>query len=136
MSIPLLVYVLTTVAGLGVVWTAFSGRSRGGVSAAGPRRLHLIAGLLALIGWIAFLVTDSETFAQRELVGVVALFFWWLTVGAGLLLLVQYLPSSGGRHAVHRQGGRFGSRLGGWLVHLTMLVCAGVFTYAYMFSQV
>lgn len=135
MPIELVVYVLTGVAALGVAWTSSLGASYRGVSMArGPRRLHLVAGLIALIGWVGFLVTTPDTFSQHELLGVVALFVWWLMVGAGLLLLVQYLPSRG-RHAGSRATKKT-SPIPGVLVHLGMAACVGFFTYAYMVSAV
>jgi hypothetical protein len=135
-SIDVVVYALTGLAALGIAWTAVFGTSNRGVAMArAPRRLHLVAGVLALIGWVLFLFTDSASLPQRELIGIGALFFWWLVVGAGLLLLVQYLPSRG-RHAGSRAKRRFSPALVGVFMHLMMLVCVGVFTYAYMVSAV
>src|SRR6476659_4747797 len=58
----------------------------------GILNVHTYCGVLALVGWVVYLVGASD------LVGVVALAFWWLTGLAGLLILLRWLPSRG-RHA-------------------------------------
>ena len=93
------VYVLTALAAVVVVLTrlrltkdAAAGRHQVG---AGVLNVHTFCGVLALVGWIVYLV------GENDLVGIVALAFWWLTTIAGLLILLRWLPS----HGKHATGG-------------------------------
>lgn len=90
--------VLTVLAAVVVVLTRIR-LSRNNGEAAGrlsiPRGLlntHTGAGGLALLTWIAFLVAGSG------IVGWVGLLLWWVTVVAGLLILMRWLPARG-RHS-------------------------------------
>jgi hypothetical protein len=69
-------------------------------------------------------------------VGIVALAFWWVTVVAGLLILVRWIPSRG-RHASSGAQDTWSEGPGlSILAHVGMLVGVGVFTYAYLTSAV
>jgi hypothetical protein len=124
------VYVLTALAAVVVVLTrlrlsqeAAAGQQQVGL---GILNVHTFCGVLALVGWIVYLV------GADDLVGVVALAFWWLTTFAGLLILLRWLPSRG-RHAT-------GARDDSWsegpglsvLAHVGMLVGVLVFTWFYV----
>lgn len=125
---PLLItWVLTVLAAVVVVLTRVR-LSREDGNAAGrvaiPKtvlHLHTIAGVPALVAWVAFLLTG------RTLLGVVGLLLWWVTVVAGLLVLTRWLPAKG-RHST-------GPRSDGWgdgpglsvLAHVGLLV--GVVTW-------
>ena len=124
------VYVLTALATVVVVLTrirlakdAAAGRHHVGL---GIVNVHTFCGVLALVGWIVFLV------GENDLVGIFALAFWWLTAFAGLLILLRWLPSRG-RHAT-------GARDDSWsegpglsvLAHVGMLVGVLVFTWFYV----
>ncbi|MGD9961048.1 hypothetical protein [Nocardioides sp.] len=143
MSTPVLVnvvYVLTALAGLVVVLTRVR-LARALASGAFPMgrgllNLHTVAGVLALVIWVVFLVADEETFAGGSLVGIIALFFWWVTALVGLMTLARWLPSRG-RHAGDTAIDSSG--LGPWLsllAHLGVLVGVVVFTWAYLSSAV
>lgn len=129
------VYVLTGLAGLVVVLTRL--RLGGAKVAAGRhhvgRRLvdvHTVAGLLALVLWIVFLVGHNAT------IGIVALALWWITVVAGLLILVRWLPTRG-RHASSGPQDRWPA--GPWLsilAHVGLLVGVAFFSWAYLTSTV
>jgi hypothetical protein len=124
------VYVLTALAAVVVVLTrmrltkdAAAGRHHVGL---GILNVHTFCGVLALVGWIVFLV------GENDLVGIFALAFWWFTAFAGLLILLRWLPSRG-RHAT-------GARDDSWsegpglsvLAHVGMLVGVLVFTWFYV----
>jgi hypothetical protein len=125
-----LVYVLTGLAAVVVVLTRLQltkeappGRHQVGL---GILNAHSACAVLALVGWIVFLV------GADDLVGIVALAFWWVTALAGLLILLRWLPS-GGRHAT-------GGGDGAWWVgpglsvlgHVGMMVGVLVFTWYYV----
>jgi len=135
------VYVLTALAALVVVLTRLrlGGAAGGGGRHVVPRRLltvHLLAGILALVVWTVFLVSPDDSAPGSALVGVVALGFWWVVAGAGLLLLARWLPSKG-RHAGEGTSDAWAG--GPWLsllAHLGMAAGVVVFTYAYVSSAV
>jgi hypothetical protein len=54
--------------------------------------VHTVAGAPAVVVWVVFLVTGLGV------LGPVGLALWWVTVVAGLLVLVRWLPA-GGRHS-------------------------------------
>ena len=124
------VYVLTALAAVVVVLTRLrlSKDSAGGRHHVGHGILnvHTFFGVLALVGWVVYLV------GSNDLVGVVALACWWLTALAGLLILLRWLPSRG-RHA---SGGGTDSWSDGpglsVLAHVGMLVGVLVFTWYYV----
>ncbi len=124
------VYVLTALAAVVVVLTrlrlskeASAGRHSVGQ---GILNIHTTCGVLALVGWVVYLV------GTNDLVGVVALAFWWLTTFAGLLILLRWLPSRG-RHATEARVDTWseGPGLSG-LAHVGMLVGVMVFTWFYV----
>ena len=53
---------------------------------------HTVAGLLAVVCWVAMLATGDATW------GWIGLPLWWLTVLAGLVILLRWMPARG-RHA-------------------------------------
>jgi hypothetical protein len=136
-----IVYILTALAAVVVVLTRL--RLGGDRAAAGQLQVgrglvhvHTVAGALALIVWVLFLVAEEETALGGEVVGIVALAFWWITVVAGLLILVRWLPS----HGKHASSGAEDSWSDGpglsVLAHVGMLAGVCVFTYAYLTSAV
>jgi hypothetical protein len=124
------VYVLTVLAAVVVVLTRLrlgkesaAGRHQVG---AGILNVHTACGVLALVGWLVFLVGASD------LVGVVALAFWWLTALAGLLILLRWLPSRG-RHATDARDDTWSEGPGlSVLAHLGMVVGVLVFSWFYV----
>ncbi len=92
---PLLItWVLTVLAAVAVVLTrvrlASDGEAAGRISI--PKsllNLHTIAGVPALLVWVAFLVTGNTV------LGWVGLLLWWVTVVAGLLVLARWVPAKG-----------------------------------------
>ncbi len=124
------VYVLTFLAAVVVVLTRLrlakdsaAGRHQVG---AGILNVHTFCGVLALVGWVVYLV------GANDLVGVVALAFWWLTALAGLLILLRWLPS----HGKHSTGARDDTWSEGpglsILGHVGMVVGVLVFTWFYV----
>ena len=124
------VYVLTALAAVVVVLTRLrlakdtaAGRHQVGH---GILNVHTFCGVLALIGWVVYLV------GKNDLVGVVALAFWWLTALAGLLILLRWLPSRG-KHATGAQDDTWSEGPGlSVLAHVGMFVGVLVFTWFYV----
>ena len=141
MSLEVIVYILTALAVVVVVLTRL--RLARGEAAAGKIQVghtlvnvHSVAGALALVVWLLFLVADDETALGGSAVGIVALAFWWVTAVAGLLILVRWVPSRG-RHASTGQEDSWSEGPGlSILAHVGMLVGVCVFTYAYLTSAV
>ncbi len=104
MSTEVVIYILTALAGVVVVLTRLRlGREEGGAGqykVSNPiLNVHTVAGVLALVLWVVFLVAPEDSSAGDPVVGIVALALWWVVVVAGLLVLLRWLPSRG-RHAV------------------------------------
>ena len=124
------VYVLTALAAVVVVLTRLrlakdtaAGRHQVGL---GIVNVHTFFGVLALVGWVVYLV------GKNDLVGVVALAFWWLTAIAGLLILLRWLPSRG-KHATGVQDDTWSEGPGlSVLAHVGMFVGVLVFTWFYV----
>jgi hypothetical protein len=124
------VYVLTGLAAVVVVLTRLrlakdtaAGRHQVGL---GIVNVHTFFGVLALVGWLVYLV------GKDDLVGVVALAFWWLTAIAGLLILLRWLPSRG-KHATDAQDDSWSEGPGlSVLAHGGMFVGVLVFTWFYV----
>jgi hypothetical protein len=140
-STEVIVYVLTALAAVVVVLTRLRlGRESGGAGRLhmghGLLNVHTVAGVLALVLWVTFLVAGDDTVAGGDTVGIAALACWWVVVLAGLLILVRWLPS----HGKHASGGRQDSWSDGpglsVLAHVGMLVGVGVFTWAYLTAVV
>ena len=126
---PLLItWVLTLLAAVVVVLTRVR-LSREDGDAAGriaiPKavlNLHTIAGVPALVVWVAFLLTGSTV------LGVVGLLLWWVTVVAGLLVLLRWLPAKG-RHSSGPASDSWGEGPGlSVLAHVGLLVGAVIWT--------
>lgn len=141
MSLDLIVYILTALAAVVVVLTRVRlGGDRGGGGTIqvghGLVNVHTVAGSIALVVWVLFLIADADTALGGEAVGIVALAFWWVTVVAGLLILVRWMPSRG-RHASQGAQDTWSEGPGlSILAHVGMLVGVGVFTFAYLTSAV
>jgi hypothetical protein len=124
------VYVLTFLAAVVVALTRIrlmkdsaAGRHQVGL---GILNVHTFCGVLALVGWVVYLVGASD------LVGVVALAFWWLTALAGLLILLRWLPSRG-KHATGARDDTWSEGPGlSILAHVGMFVGVLVFTWFYV----
>ena len=124
------VYVLTFLAAVVVALTRIrlmkdsaAGRHQVGL---GILNVHTFCGVLALVGWVVFLV------GENDLVGVVALAFWWLTALAGLLILLRWLPSRG-KHATGARDDTWSEGPGlSILGHVGMFVGVLVFTWFYV----
>lgn len=83
---------------------------------------HTFAGVPAVILWAAYLVTEVEV------VGWVALLFWWVTVVAGLLVLARWMPARG-RHSSGPTTDTWGEGPGlSVLAHVGLLVGVVLFT--------
>ncbi|MGC4109502.1 MAG: hypothetical protein QM747_03555 [Nocardioides sp.] len=93
----------------------------------GTVNLHSGLGVVALVTWVWFLLTGHS----MSLVGVIALFFYWLTALVGLLILLRWMPTRG-KHATASADDRWSN--GPWLsilAHVGMLVGVVVFTWFY-----
>jgi hypothetical protein len=140
-STEVIVYVLTALAAVVVVLTRLRlGRGSGGAGRLNMGRglvnVHTIAGVLALVSWIAFLVTPEDSFLGSSTFGVISLAFWWVTVMAGLLILVRWRRPKG-RHASQGAADSWSDGPGlSILAHVGMLVGVCVFTWAYLTSVV
>ena len=140
MSLEVIVYILTALAAVVVVLTRLrlaQDTAAGKIQVGrGLVNVHTVAGALALVVWLLFLVADEETALGGAAVGILALACWWIVVVAGLLILVRWLPSRG----KHASGGQEDSWSEGpglsVLAHVGMLVGVCVFTYAYLTSAV
>jgi hypothetical protein len=139
-QLAVIAYVLTPLAAVVVVLTRLRLRAEaaGNVAIArGPVAVHTVAGTLALLTWTPFLVAgDRLEENAATLLGIAGLACWWITVGAGLLILLRWLPARG-RHAA-------AGSVDGWsdgpalsvLAHVGLLVGVLLFTYAYLVSAV
>ena len=123
------VYVLTFLSAVVVVLTRVrlsqaraAGQHQVGM---GTVNAHTAFGVLGVVLWVVFLASGNNL----SWVGIVALFFYWLTALVGLLILLRWLPSHG-RHAS-------GSAEDSWsegpglsvLAHVGMLIGVCVFTW-------
>ena len=137
MSLEVIVYILTALAAVVVVLTRLRLRQdQGGAGSVhvgeGFVNLHTVAGSVALVLWLLFLVADDDTALGGDVVGIIALAFWWITVLAGLLILLRWLPSHG-RHASAGTQDTWSEGPGlSILAHVGMFVGVCVFTYFYL----
>ncbi|WP_139984267.1 hypothetical protein [Nocardioides litoris] len=139
---PVIVYVLTALAAVVVVLTRLRlRRERAGAGrvtiARGPVAVHTVAGTLALLLWVAFLLTgDVVSENTSTLLGILALVLWWVVALAGLMLLLRWLPARG-RHASGAVEDSWSSGPGlSLLGHVGMVAGVLVFTYAYLVKAV
>jgi hypothetical protein len=136
-SLEVIVYILTALAVVVVVLTRLRLRQDSGGAGSvhvgeGFLNLHTVAGSVATVLWVLWLVADKDTAMGNDLVGIIALAFWWITVVAGLLILVRWLPSSG-KHASSGTEDTWSEGPGlSILAHVGMLVGVCVFTYFYL----
>lgn len=136
MSIAVIVYILTGLAAVVVVLTRL--RLSDQDSAAGRvsvgttlLNVHTVLGVLALLVWVAYLVSGEDTALGGELAGIIGLALWWVVTLAGLLILVRWIPSRG-KHAVAGTEDSWSEGPGlSILAHVGMFVGVVVFTYAY-----
>jgi hypothetical protein len=140
-STEVIVYILTALAAVVIVLTRLRlGRGSGGAGrlhmGRGLVNVHTVAGAVALVLWVTFLVANGKSPLGSDTVGIVALAFWWVVVVAGLLILVRWLPSHG-KHASEGQQDTWSEGPGlSILAHVGMLVGVCVFTWAYLTSRV
>ena len=135
MSIDVIVYILTALAAVVVVLTRVRLGGEGGagrLEVGGTLvNLHTLAGSLAVVSWVVYLLADEETTLGGPVTGIVALALWWVTTVVGLLILVRWLPSHG-KHATQAREDTWSEGPGlSVLAHVGMLVGVLVFTYAY-----
>ncbi len=141
MSLPVIVYVLTGLAGLVVVLT----RVRLGGDSVSAGRLqvsrallntHTIAGLAAVMVWTVFLLTGLGAGDGNSLIGIAGLALFWVTTVAGLMVLVRWIEPRG-KHAAGQVNDEWseGPALS-ILAHVGMLVGVCVFTWAYLNADV
>ena len=124
-----IVYVLTFLSAVVVVLTRVrlsqaraAGQHQVGTGAVNA---HTACGVVALVLWVFFLATGNDS----SWVGIVALFFYWLTALVGLLILMRWLPSRG-KHASGTTDDRWSEGPGlSVLAHVGMLVGVLVFTW-------
>ena len=141
MSIEVIVYILTALAAVVVVLTRLRlGKQEGGAGrvnvGSGLLNVHTVAGVLALVVWVVYLLAPEDSAAGGELVGIVALALWWVVTLAGLLVLVRWVPSRG-KHATTGVEDTWSEGPGlSILAHVGMLVGVLVFTYAYAGSLI
>ena len=141
MSTDLIVYLLTALAAVVIVLTRLRlGHDEGGAGrfqvGHALVNLHTTAGVVALVTWLLFLIADDSSPLGSPTVGIVALFFWWVVVFAGLLILVRWMPSHG-RHAQTAKEDTWSEGPGlSVLAHVGMLGGVCVFTWAYLTSAV
>lgn len=137
--LAVVVYVLTGLAAVAIVLTRLRlGRRDGRHLRVGSTLLnvHTVAGGLALLLWLIFLVPGPSESVALSVVGILALGLWWITALAGLLILSRWAPSKG-RHAVAREqdGWSEGPALS-VLAHVGMAGGVILFTWAYLVSAV
>jgi cobalamin synthase len=139
--VPVIVaYVLTALGALAVLLTRIRLRRS---HAGWPLTVHTIAGAIAVVLWLLFLISHDGSLlgkTPRNVVGVIALAFWWMVVATGLMLLVRWLPSrSRGKRAattVDAADSWTGTPWLSVLAHVGMLLGVMWFTWAYAFSVI
>ncbi|KRF13959.1 hypothetical protein ASG90_14225 [Nocardioides sp. Soil797] len=141
MPLSWIVYILTALAALVVVLTR---KRLGGDKESAGRfqtsssllNVHTGAGALAIILWVVFLVTGVGEGVGNAIVGIIALALFWITVVAGLMILVRWMPARG-KHSSEAVHDTWSDGPGlSVLAHVGMLVGACVFTWAYLTSAV
>lgn len=139
MSTPTIVYILTA---LGAVVIALTHVRLGDGDARRLRisptvvRVHTVAGTLAVVTWVVFLLLPGDSELTAAVVGIVAIGFWWITALAGLSILMRWLPARG-RHAEQQNDDGWSEGPGvSVLAHLGMVAGVLVNTYAYLTAAV
>lgn len=140
MSFPIVVWILTALAAVVVVLTRLRLNASGSAGRFSiSRRLplvHFVSGCLALVLWLAVLVSPEDSVPGGPLFGILAIASWWLTAVCGLLILARWLPSRG-RHVPEAAGDSWSDGPGlSLLAHVGMVVGVLVFTYAYLTASV
>ncbi|QCX26775.1 hypothetical protein [Nocardioides jishulii] len=98
--------------------------------------VHTSVGALAVVVWTAFIVFPESSPFGGDLVGLLGLALWWVTVFAGLGLLLRWLPSRG-RHTSSVDEDEWAEGPGlSMLAHLGLLLGVLVFTWAFATSTV
>jgi hypothetical protein len=138
-STPIIVYVLTCVAGLIVLSTRLRlGRPTGRIARAsavsGLLTIYVASGLLGLLGWLMFLVFPDDSMVGDPLVGVIALFFWWIATLMGLRIANR--PAPQGKHAASAGRDRRSRRSLLMVGQVVLLLTVGFFTWAYTTAAV
>ncbi|GAB7005109.1 hypothetical protein JCM18899A_25820 [Nocardioides sp. AN3] len=130
-------YVLTALGALAVLLTRLRLRHS---HAGWPLAVHTVAGVVAVVLWLLFLVFPNDSFFGGSLMGVIALAFWWVVTATGLILLARWMPSrSRGKRAattVSAADSWTGSPWLSMLAHLGMLLGVSWFTWAYATSAI
>jgi hypothetical protein len=141
MSTEVIVYILTALAAVVVVLTRLRlAREEGGAGrfqiSRGILLGHTVAGSLALVVWVAYLVAPEDSALGGDVVGILAIGLWWVVALLGLLILLRWLPSKG-RHATDAAEDTWSEGPGlSILAHVGMVVGVLVFTFAYLTSAV
>lgn len=139
---PVLVVVVATV--LAALDVALTRRRLSADTVAGRTRVgdlvpraHTLVGGSAVVVWTPFVLAGDRIGEPLSgVVGIVGLGLWWVTALAGLMLLSRWLPSRGD-HAGDGPGDSWSSGPAlSVLAHLGMVLCVGVFTWAYLTSAV
>jgi hypothetical protein len=140
MSTTVIVWILTALAAVVIVLTRLRLRGEGGAGRAVVSpvllRTHFVAGLLALVLWVLFLLAPDDSALGGPFVGILAIASWWVVAICGLLVLMRWLPAKG-RHVTSGTTDEWSEGPGlSVLAHVGMLVGVMVFTYAYLSSTV
>lgn len=136
MSSPsVIVWVLSLLAAVVVVLTRVRlGREQEDGTRAVSRSIlnvHTVFGVLAVVVWTTFLVFPADNALGDDLIGLGGLALWWVTVFAGLALLLRWLPSRG-RHTSSVSEDEWAEGPGlSLLAHVGLLLGVLVFTWAF-----
>ncbi|GAB2876769.1 hypothetical protein [Nocardioides pacificus] len=141
MSTQVIVYILTALGAVVVVLTRVRLRSEGGGAGqfrvgGGLLNLHTIAGTLALVTWVTFLVAPEDSALGGAGFGVLSLGFWWIVALAGLAILLRWAPTKGKHATSTREDSWSEGPALSILAHVGMLVGTCVFTGAYLVAAV
>ena len=124
----LITWVLTVLAAVVVVLTRVRLSKEDGAAAGlisiphSVLNLHTIAGVPALLLWVAYLVT------KIEVLGWIAIVLWWVTAIAGLLVLARWMPAKG-KHSSGPATDTWGEGPGlSVLAHVGLLIGVSIFT--------
>lgn len=140
MSPLVIVWVLSILAAVVVVLTRVRlGREEeDGTTAVsrGALNVHTGVGAVAVVVWALFLVFPSDSAVGGDLVGLGGLGLWWITVFAGLSLLLRWLPSRG-RHTTRVVEDDWAEGPGlSMLAHIGLLLGVLVFTWAFATGRI